>query len=181
VADERGARQRPRRDDRPGFGGPRPFRPAPRPEPVFLEHRVRLREGDREVEVTGSATFVRQALDELPQLLGRLRGEPPGRPAAIRMPPPAEAVARDPGDRAGDRELPGGGSPASGRPSRNGSVEDRIVAVLRDADRPLAVAAIRKRLGSDVTPQQVRRALERAGDRVTAVNNRPATYRLSER
>jgi hypothetical protein len=49
---------------------------------------VRLRDGDREIEVSGSAVFIRQVLDDLPALWARLRGETAPRPAAIRMPQP---------------------------------------------------------------------------------------------
>ena len=134
---------------------------------------MRLRDGDREIEVSGSAPFVRQVLDDLPALLAKLRGDASPRPAAIRMPsatenPPLEVV----------------GSPVEAAlppAESNGSMEDRILAILREARRPLAVAAIRKRLGPQVTPQQVRRVLERAGDRVAVTGQRPATYRLAER
>jgi hypothetical protein len=79
----------PPRGDRPPFGGPRPFRPAGRPDNFQpLPHTVKLRDGDREIEVTGSAVFIRQVLDDLPALWARLRGENPPRPASIRMPEP---------------------------------------------------------------------------------------------
>jgi hypothetical protein len=60
-----------------------------------------MRDGDRELEVSGSPLFVRQVLDELPALWAALHGEqPPSRRAAIRMPPPPQetgltAVAAD--------------------------------------------------------------------------------------
>lgn len=188
MADERSSRQRPQRGDRPSYGGDRPsfggdrppfagprppFRPAPRPEPPPIEHRLRLRDGEREIEVSGSPPFVRQALDDLPALIAKLRGDTAARPSAIRMPAPTESTG-----------LEVMGSPLeapTGAPPRNGSMEDRVLGILRESRRPLAVAAIRKRLGTDVTPQQVRRVLERAGDRVTATGQRPATYRLAER
>jgi len=172
VAEDRGAPRRPPRDDRHG-PGPRPFRPLLRPEPPPLLHTLRLREGDREVEVSGSAVFVRQALDDLPSLLAKLHGEPSPQPQSIRMPAPRPAAAH----RIEPPEAAPRGSTADG----NGSFDERVLSVLRDADRPLAVAAIRKRLGSNVTPQQVRSALERARDRIITVNNRPATYRIAER
>jgi hypothetical protein len=176
MADERPAHQRPFRNDRPQFGGgPRPpFRPGPRPEPPPAQtpHAFRLRDGDREIEVSGSAPFVRQLLDDLPSLLAKLRGEPAVSPRAIRMPSPPEATAL---------EVVGSPLETPEAPQRNGSIEDRVLAILRESRRPLAVAAIRKRLGTDVTPQQVRRVLERAGKRVTASGQRPATYRLSDR
>jgi hypothetical protein len=75
-------------------------------------------------------------------------------------------------------ERNGGGRGASG-----GAVieplEEQIFAVLRGSGRPLAVAAIRQRLdGGEVTGQQVRRVLERAGSRVVVSKDRPATYSL---
>ncbi len=88
------------------------------------------------------------------------------------MPSPPEAAAL---------EVVGSPLETPEAPQRNGSIEDRVLAILRESRRPLAVAAIRKRLGTDVTPQQVRRVLERAGKRVTASGQRPATYRLSDR
>jgi len=161
----------PRGPDRGGFVPRRPgFVPRPGPpggpstEPV---HSVRLREGDREVEVTGSAAFVRQALDDLPALLARLRGDSPPRPPSISLPRPPEAeppVAPAPRDRAeGDGAA---------------SVEDQVLAVLRQARRPMGIADIRRRLGEHVTGQQVRRILERAGDQVVSTGDKPAAYRL---
>ena len=174
MAEERPPRPRQYRGDRPPFQGPRPpFRPpAFEPQPP---HTLRLRDGDREIEVTGTAGFVRQVLDDLPSLLTRLRGEGSPRPAAIRMPAPAEP----PPPRL---EVVGTVAEQPAPPQQqNGSIEDRVLAVLRESRKPLAVAAIRKRLGPQVTPQQVRRVLERAGDRVAASGQRPATYRLTER
>jgi len=93
------ARARPDDRGRPGPPGPRPFRPGPRPDfGPPLVHTLRLREGEREIEMTGTAAFIRQMLDDIPGLLARLRGETPPRPAAIRMPsPPAvlDGVADD--------------------------------------------------------------------------------------
>src|ERR1700676_4269174 len=97
--------------DRPSFSGPRqfsgprpnfnnndsrpPFRPAPRVEvpAAPMAHSLRLRDGDREIEVSGSAAFVRQVLDDLPAMWTRLHGEGATRPARIDLPPPAEAPA----------------------------------------------------------------------------------------
>ena len=56
--------------------------------------------------------------------------------------------------------------------------DDKVLAVLKESTRPLAVAAIRKRLGGSFTPQQVRRILERNAPKVTVTDERPATYRL---
>jgi len=69
----------------------RPPMPAPRPnsEPAPTSSSVRLKDGEREIEVSGTPIFVRQVLDDLPTLLARLRGETPPTPAAIRMPAPS--------------------------------------------------------------------------------------------
>jgi hypothetical protein len=123
-----------------------------------MVHTVRLRDGDRELEVIGSAVFVRQLLDDLASLWPRLHGEGHSRPAHISMPPPPPV-----------REVPAA-SPAT--------LDDRIFSVLKDAARPLAVAAIRKRLADATTPQQVRRVLERNADRLSVAGTRPATYKL---
>ena len=173
-----------------GFGGPRPPFSGPPPQPAPGLHTVRLREGDRELEATGTPDFVRQILDELPSLLARLRGEatPPSRPASIAMPPP-------PARATGDEELaapdtapdaapaPQSAPPTSHRRNRhaangNGSLESRVFSVLEHADHPLSVAAIRRELGDDSTGQQIRRILERAADRVVASTERPAAYSL---
>jgi hypothetical protein len=159
------------------------------------DHRVRIRDGEREVEVSGNPAFVRQVLDDLPSLMARLRGVAPGR-TAISMPAPPELdhglgeprspqpsgvtdltpAAAPPGQPA-----PNGGGGANGRRSAANvpSLEERVFEVLRGSGRPLAVAAIRQRLdGADVTGQQVRRLLERAGPRVVMSAERPATYSL---
>lgn len=174
-----------------GFGGPRPPFAGPPPQPAPGLHTVRLREGDRELEATGTPDFVRQILDELPSLLARLRGEatPPSRPASIAMPPPparaadgdepardaaparAAAPARDAAPAAGHRR---NRHAANG----SGSLESRIFTVLEHADHPLSVAAIRRELGDQSTGQQIRRILERAADRVVASTERPAAYSL---
>lgn len=148
------------------------------------QHSVRLRDGDRELEVSGAPAFVRQILDDLPLLLGRLRGEPAGR-TAISMPAPsatqpavdvvpAPAVAAEP-------EAPAEAPASSNGHSAGGAgvdVEDEVFAVLRRSGRPLAVAAIRELMPSAVSGQQVRRILERADTRVKASSERPATYSL---
>ena len=82
--------------DRPGFVAQRPFvRPPTRggdmPPP---DHSVRIRDGEREIEVRGNPAFVRQVLDDLPALMSRLRGEAPGR-TTISMPAPPAAPAVD--------------------------------------------------------------------------------------
>ena len=57
-------------------------------KPVSSTTTVRVRDGDREIEVSGSAVFVRQVLDDLQNIWARLRGDAPQRPASIRMPEP---------------------------------------------------------------------------------------------
>ena len=97
--------------DRPSFSGPRqfsgprpnfntsdtrpPFRPSPRVEvpAAPISHSLRLRDGDREIEVSGSAAFVRQVLDDLPAMWTRLHGEGSTRPARIDLPARSEACA----------------------------------------------------------------------------------------
>jgi hypothetical protein len=186
--------------------------------PAAPLHSVRLREGDREVEVSGTPDFIRQTLDDLPHLLARLRGEaagPPGRPASISLPPPPrsaepaapspqavddddeddeEEAAPAPAPRAGRSErlaakarAAAAEPPAAGeRPARNGrvrhngsvSLEDKVFGLLAKADHPLSVASIREQLGGGESGQQIRRILERAGDRVYSTDERPAAYAL---
>jgi hypothetical protein len=150
----------------------------------------RLRDGEREVEVSGAPGFVRQVLDDLPALLARLRGEPAPTPAAIRMPspspaPPASAVATPAASAAAPllEAAPVARPAAAPEPAPSGkddedSVEEQVLAALRGASRPLPISAIRHRLGDGVTGQQVRRILERAGHRVVASGDRPMRYRL---
>lgn len=90
---------RPRPDDHGRPAGPRPFRPAPRMDfGQPLMHTLRLRDGDREIEVSGSAAFIRQMLDDIPALWARLEGATPPQPASIRMPdPPREPTIADGG------------------------------------------------------------------------------------
>ena len=65
-----------------------PFRPAPRVEvpAAPMMHSLNLRDGEREIEVSGSAAFVRQVLDDLPAMWARLHGEGSTRPARIDLP-----------------------------------------------------------------------------------------------
>ncbi len=175
-AGDRGSFDRPRpTGDRGGFERPRFNRPAP---PISAQgspgpmHSVKLREGDRELEVSGSAAFVRQIVDDLPVLLAKLRGETPPRPAAISMPPATVAPEVVPVPL--EPQVAANGHAPKKRPS---TLESKILAVMRTEKRPLAVAAIRKLLGDDVTAQQVRRTLERS-TRVVASQDRPATYRV---
>ena len=109
MPDDRPYQGRPS-SDRPSFSGPRqfsgprpnynnndsrpPFRPAPRVEvpAAPMAHSLRLRDGDREIEVSGSAAFVRQVLDDLPAMWTRLHGEGSTRPARIDLPARSEAT-----------------------------------------------------------------------------------------
>ena len=59
-----------------------------------------------------------------------------------------------------------------------GALERQVFDVLRGSTRPLAISAIRERIDSQPTGQEVRRLLERAGDRVSRSADRPATYSL---
>jgi hypothetical protein len=148
-------------------------------EPAYPVTSFRLRDGEREVEVSGSAGFVRQILEDLPALIARLRGEPAPTPSSIRMPPPPTltAPAAPEGSPPAADPLPSGDAP---REPEDGTdpLESRVLAALGAASHPLAVAAIRGRLGDEVTGQQVRRILERAGRRVIATGDRPIRYRL---
>ena len=58
------------------------------------------------------------------------------------------------------------------------ALERQVFDVLRGSTRPLAISAIRERIDSQPTGQEVRRLLERAGDRVSRSADRPATYSL---
>lgn len=189
--------------DRPGgftgprqFSGPRPaftdtrppFRPAPRVEvpAAPMAHSLRLRDGEREIEVSGSAAFVRQVLDDLPAMWARLHGEGSSRPARINLPAPAAHDQREtPVVPESTHSEPAAPAPRAAATASNGkhvaergTPDDKVLAVLKDSSRPLAVAAIRKRLGGSFTPQQVRRILERNAPKVTVTDDRPATYRL---
>ena len=213
MPDDRPYQGRPS-SDRPQFAGPRqnfaprpafqpdnrpPFRPAPRVEvpAAPMIHSLKLRDGDREIEVSGSAAFVRQVLDDLPAMWARLHGEGSSRPGRIDLPAPRQheqpaahdavapqAVAEEP-VIAPVREPATNGkhavtslAPNGKRPSERGTPDDKVLAVLKSSTRPLAVAAIRKRLGGTFTPQQVRRILERNAPKVSVTDDRPATYRL---
>jgi hypothetical protein len=163
-----------------------------------MTHSLKLRDGDREIEVSGSAAFVRQVLDDLPAMWARLHGEGSSRPGRIDLPAPRQheqpaaqeaaaphAVAEEPAVIAPVREPAANGkhtataTPTNGRrAAERGTPDDKVLAVLKSSTRPLAVAAIRKRLGGSFTPQQVRRILERNAPKVSVTDDRPATYRL---
>ena len=136
MPDDRPYQGRPS-SDRPSFAGPRqfsgapgsnvhsrdirpPFRPAPRVEvpAAPMSHSLRLRDGDREIEVSGSAAFVRQVLDDLPAMWARLHGEGSSRPARIDLPSPAAHQQLRP-HRAGGSPLPeaAGSRPREPRPA----------------------------------------------------------------
>jgi hypothetical protein len=53
-------------------------------------HSLKLRDGEREIEVSGSAAFVRQVLDDLPAMWARLHGEGSSRPGRIDLPAPRQ-------------------------------------------------------------------------------------------
>src|ERR1019366_1090321 len=172
----------------------RPPMPAPRPnsEPAPTSSSVRLKDGDREIEVSGTPIFVRQVLDDLPTLLARLRGETPPTPAAIRMPapsagqPPAAHAAAAPGHAPAPEapplapDIPIAATPNGDAVSDDDgiSLEEQVLAALRGAAHPLPVVGIRDRLGPGVSGQQVPRILERAGSKVVASGDRPIRYRL---
>ncbi len=202
MPDDRPYQGRPS-SDRPSFSGPRqfsgprpsfnnndsrpPFRPAPRVEvpAAPMAHSLRLRDGDREIEVSGSAAFVRQVLDDLPAMWTRLHGEGSTRPARIDLPARTEApapVAAEQPNRVPESAPEPARAPvaaANGKHTATRSTpDDKVLAVLKESTRPLAVAAIRKRLGGTFTPQQVRRILERNAPKVSVTDERPATYRL---
>jgi hypothetical protein len=214
MPDDRPYQGRPS-SDRPQFAGPRqnfsgprpafqpdsrpPFRPAPRVEvpAAPMVHALKLRDGDREIEVSGSAAFVRQVLDDLPAMWARLHGEGSSRPRGIDLPAPrqqeqpavreaatAPIVAEEPVIAPVHEPATNGKHPEAvvagngKRPSERGTPDDKVLAVLKSSTRPLAVAAIRKRLGGTFTPQQVRRILERNAPKVSVTDDRPATYRL---
>lgn len=168
---------------RPGGGEPFPHRPSGPPasaRPTSEQlHSVRVRDGEREVEVSGSAAFVRQLLDDLPALLARLRADSSGsRPASISMPPPPAPPASQPATAPA-------AEPRAERPERstNGHagadpLTREVLSIMRTAARPMGIAEIRKRLSDQVTGQQVRRVLERASEQVVNTGGRPAEYRL---
>ncbi len=133
--------------------------------------------------MSGSPAFVRQALDDLPALLARFRGEtpPPARPASISMPPPPASAPAPPKHNDNDAHH-GHDEPhatnGNGAATANGDLEDEVFDVLARAEHPLSVATIRERMGSHASGQQIRRILERAADRVVATDERPAAYTL---
>jgi len=160
-----------------------------------MSHSLRLRDGEREIEVSGSAAFVRQVLDDLPAMWARLHGDGAPRSGRIDLPAPRQqdrpapepAIAARPATaepvEAPVHEPVSNGrhsAPATNgkRPAERGTPDDKVLAVLKSSTRPLAVAAIRKRLGGSFTPQQVRRILERNAPKVSVTDDRPATYRL---
>lgn len=201
MPDDRPYQGRPS-SDRPSFSGPRqfsgprpnynnndsrpPFRPAPRVEvpAAPMSHSLRLRDGDREIEVSGSAAFVRQVLDDLPAMWTRLHGEGSTRPARIDLPARSEAPVAEQPHRVPESapEPTRTAAPvvvSNGKhTSTRSTPDDKVLTVLKESTRPLAVAAIRKRLGGSFTPQQVRRILERNAPKVSVTDERPATYRL---
>jgi hypothetical protein len=124
---------------------------------------LRLRDGDREVEVSGSPAFVRQALDDLPSLLARLRGEATPRPAKISLPAPPEPAPHVAAEVVSNGDT---------------SLDDKVLAVIASSRQPISIADIRERLDGQVSGQQVRRILERAAERVVSNGGKPATYRL---
>jgi hypothetical protein len=159
-----------------------------------MAHSLRLRDGEREIEVSGSAAFVRQVLDDLPAMWARLHSEGAPRSGRIDLPAPRqqdrvapEAIVAalpspEPVDLPAAEPVSNGrhAAPASNgkRAAERGTPDDKVLSVLKASTRPLAVAAIRKRLGGSFTPQQVRRILERNGPKVAVTDDRPATYRL---
>lgn len=163
---------------RSGFAGSRPGGPQ-----LDAPVSVRLREGDREVEVHGSPAFCRQLLDDLPVVLARLRGEG-GRTAAIALPRPAETTAPPP---AAVTPVAHHVAPATAAGEANGhaaagvdpstALDEAVVAALRGARKPITIAELRRRLPEQVSGQAVRRVLERAGDRIVNVGGKPAAYR----
>jgi hypothetical protein len=144
---------------------------------------VRVRDGEREVEVSGSAAFVRQLLDDLPALLARLRSDSSGsRPASISMPPPPAPPASAPASQPAPAPAVAARAESPER-STNGhggadSLTREVLSIMRTAARPMGIAEIRKRLTDPASGQQVRRVLERASERVVNTGGRPAEYRL---
>jgi hypothetical protein len=153
-----------------------------------MSHSLRLRDGEREIEVSGSAAFVRQVLDDLPAMWTRLHGEGSTRPARIDLPARSEAAApaaeapivhQETAPEPARAPAPAAAVASNGKHTTTRSTpDDKVLAVLKESTRPLAVAAIRKRLGGSFTPQQVRRILERNAPKVSVTDERPATYRL---
>jgi len=196
-----GGGDRPPFTPRPPFAGPGPSRPVPPPAatPAEAASTVCLRQGDREVTVTGSRIFIRQTLDELPSLFAKLTGTPVPTPASISIPanpartPPTEVEAptvvalpayepQTRGPRAERHPAPNRDTGATRNPAAEftkdpGSLEDSVFAVLQRSKRPLKVVELRAQLDGNVTGQQVRRILERS-DRVVSNGDKPTAYRL---
>jgi hypothetical protein len=140
--------------------------------------------------VSGSAGFVRQLLDDLPALLGRLRSEPTSRSASISMPPAPSAFMPPPPSLPAAAAAPAVTKAAevpvevrSPAPATNGhgpvdALTRQVLAIMRKTARPMGIAEIRKRLSDPVSGQQVRRVLEKASDQVVNTGGRPAEYRL---
>jgi hypothetical protein len=51
---------------------------------------LRVRDGDREIEVSGSPAFIRQVLADLHTIWAQLHGAAPPKHPSIRMPEPPE-------------------------------------------------------------------------------------------
>ncbi len=169
MPDDRPYQGRPS-SDRPSFSGPRqfsgprpsfnnndsrpqfnndsrpPFRPAPRVEvpAAPMSHSLRLRDGEREIEVSGSAAFVRQVLDDLPAMWGRLHGEGSTRPARIDLPARTEASApaAEPANHHAPEEdaparvkaaAPPAAAASNGKTTRS-TPDDKVIAVLKEFD-----------------------------------------------
>lgn len=184
---------RPPAGPRPGFPPRAPFSPRP-PAATPETSSIRLRDGERELEVHGSPPFCRQVVDDLPVLLARLRGEASGPGAtrpAIALPAPAApdapgpAATRGPGaiahatepvaSEANGHTSPGDRAAVSSPPD---ALDSAVIDVVRRAGRPIGIADIRARLDEKVSGQAVRRVLERNQQRVVSNGERPAAYRI---
>jgi hypothetical protein len=146
-------------------------------------HSVRVRDGERELEVHGTNGFCRQVLDELPVLMARLRGEGAASSrSSIALPAPQPAAEASPLEAAAPEAAPpanGNGHAAPGRAGAHApdALDDQVIAVLRAAKRPLGITDIRAKLGREVSGQSLRRTLER-DDRVVSMGGKPAAYSL---
>ena len=135
-------------DSRPSFNNDSrpPFRPAPRVEvpAAPMSHSLRLRDGDREIEVSGSAAFVRQVLDDLPAMWTRLHGEGSTRPARIDLPARTEApvaalagaaapVADEVAPAPVKAAAPAPAAASNGKSTRS-TPDDKVLAVLKELD-----------------------------------------------
>ncbi|GAC1338639.1 MAG: hypothetical protein NVSMB29_04730 [Candidatus Dormibacteria bacterium] len=160
------------------------------------------------MEVSGSPVFVRQAIDDLPDLLARLRGERKGsagltsaqHPAArsIAMPPPSP----HPSAEANAAPLTNGAVATNGAGADSAAVSPVVVAATSTAKNPRAkrhaaahsleeqVIGILAGQKRPVTVAAIRKRLNdevsgqlvrrtlERSDRVTATTDRPAAYRL---